>query len=229
MSEATAIIDVHPDLETRARQSMGTSEAAIYRMVAGALTCRASGKVIVDMGCGGGDLWPFVCHQFAAYVGVDVVRYEDFPPGAEFIQANLDTGRVPLPDESADAVVAVETIEHLENPRALMREMVRVAKPGGSVCVTTPNQLSLLSLLTLVLKRRHSAFQNVHYPAHLTALLEIDLRRMAAECGLDDVATAYSGHGRLVLTAWHYPLVLARIFPQSLSDNVLLIGRKPRE
>lgn len=228
MCEAAVSIDLHPDLETRARQSLGTSEAAIYRMVANAIASRASGEVIVDMGCGVGDLWPFVRDQFATYVGVDVVRYEDFPPGAEFIQANLDAGSVPLPDESADTVVAVETIEHLENPRALIREMVRLTKPGGWVCLTTPNQLSLLSLLTLIFKQRHSAFQNVHYPAHLTALLEIDLIRMALECGLADVTINYSGHGRLVLTPWHYPLFLARMFPRSMSDNILLIGRKPR-
>jgi hypothetical protein len=105
--------------------------------------------------------------------------------------------------------------------------MVRLVKPGGSVCVTTPNQLSLLNLLTLTYKQRHSAFQDVHYPAHVTALLEIDLRRIAAECGLQDVVTVYSGRGRLVLTPWHYPSFLSRLFPRLLSDNVLLIGRKP--
>jgi 2-polyprenyl-3-methyl-5-hydroxy-6-metoxy-1,4-benzoquinol methylase len=133
---------------------------------------------------------------------------------------------VPLPDACADAVVAVETIEHLENPRSLMRELARLVKPGGLVVVTTPNQLSLLSLLTLVVKQRFSAFQDVHYPAHLTALLEVDLKRIAAECGLSDVSIAYSLQGRLVLTPWHYPRVLAKLFPRALSDNLLLVGKK---
>ena len=87
--------------------------------------------------------------------------------------------RCRLADQFADVVAAVEVVEHLENPRAFCRELARIVKPGGWVVVTTPNQLSLLSLLTLVVKQRFSAFQDVSYPAHITALLETDLRRIA--------------------------------------------------
>src|SRR2546426_719773 len=93
---------------------------------------------------------------------------------------------LPCPENFADGVTAVEVIEHLEDPRAFMRELVRVACPGGWICITTPNQLSVLSLATLVVKQRFSAFQDVHYPTHLTALLEVDLNRIAGECGLVD-------------------------------------------
>ena len=214
-------------VEARARQSLGTSDTAIYEMVATALKERGvAGGTLVDVGCGAGQLWPYLRRQFARYVGVDVVRYEGFPADAEFTQVDLDMGKVSLPDESVDAVAAIETIEHLENPRAFMRELVRLAKPGGWVVVTTPNQLSLLSLLTLVTKHRFNAFQDVHYPAHLTALLEVDLRRVADECGLRDVATNYSLEGRIAFTSRHYPKFLARRFPRACSDNLLLIGRK---
>ena len=54
----------------------------------------------------------------------------------------------------------METIEHLENPRAFVRKLVRLAKPGGWVVVTTPNQRSLLSLLTLMTKGKFSHFQD---------------------------------------------------------------------
>lgn len=214
-------------VEARARQSHGTSDAAIYEMVVKALEERGvAGGTLVDVGCGAGQLRPFVQPRFTRYIGIDVVRYEDFPAEAEFTQVDLDTGRVSLPDASADVVAAVETIEHLESPRAFMRELVRLVRPGGWVVVTTPNQLSLLSLLTLIIKQRFSAFQDVHYPAHLTALLEVDLRRIAGECGLVDCAVVYSCTGRVVLTPLNYPKFLTRMFPQALSDNVLLIGRK---
>src|SRR5690606_15358656 len=121
----------------------------------------------------------------------------------------------------------IETIEHLENPRAFMRELRRVARPGGLVIVSTPNQLSLLSLATLALKGRFSAFQDNSYPAHLTALLEVDLRRIAAECGLENVGVRYTHHGRLPLSAVHYPRALARRFPRALSDNIVMAGRVP--
>lgn len=219
---------VGPDVEIRARRSRGTSDTAIYQMVANVLRERdaVDEGVLVDVGCGTGELWRQVGKRYSRYIGVDAARYEGFPDEGEFYQVDLDAGRAPLPDAFADVVVSVETIEHLENPRAFMRELVRLTKPGGQVVVTTPNQLSLLSLLTLVVKKRFSAFQDVHYPTHLTALLEVDLRRIADECGLIDVQTKYSLQGRLVLTPWHYPLVLARILPRALSDNLLMVGRK---
>lgn len=218
---------VAAEVEARARQSLGTSDAAIYRMVAGVLKeRRSSGGVLVDVGCGAGLLWSYVSEHFDRYIGIDAVRYQDFPAAAEFHPVDLDTGRASVPDACADVAAAVETVEHLENPRAFMRELVRLVKPGGLVVVTTPNQLSLLSLLTLVVKHRFSAFQDAHYPAHLTALLEVDLKRIAAECGLSDVQIKYSLQGRLVLTPWHYPRFLARLFPRALSDNLLLLGRK---
>jgi hypothetical protein len=104
---------------------------------------------------------------------------------------------------------------------------VRLARPGGWVVVTTPNQLSLLSKLTLLLKNQLNAFQDGSYPAHITALLEIDLRRMAAECHLADVRTAFSLRGRVPGTPWHYPAWASRLLPRALSDNVLVLGRKP--
>lgn len=215
------------DVETRARQSLGISHAAIYRMVAGVLKRRKKGGgVLIDVGCGWGQLRPYLGELFDSYIGLDAVRYHDYPADAEFHLVDLDRGRVPLPDAFADVVAAVETIEHLENPRSFVRELVRLTKPGGLVIVTTPNQLSLLSLLTLIVKKRFAAFQDVHYPAHLTALLEVDLKRIAAECGLSDVQITYSMQGRLVLTPWHYPRFFSRLFPRALSDNFLLAGVK---
>jgi SAM-dependent methyltransferase len=217
-----------PTVQERARLSRGVSDHAIYAMVGRALQDRhPGGGLLLDIGCGTGDLWRHLSDRFTRYVGIDALRYEGFPANEEFIEANIDRPPLPFPDESADVVAAVETIEHLENPRAFFRELRRLIKPGGWVIVTTPNNLSVLSLMTLVMKHRFSAFQDIHYPAHLTSVLEIDLRRMAAECCLTDAAVLYSSQGRIILTPWHYPALLSHIFPRALSDNVLLVGRKP--
>lgn len=213
-------------LEARARQSLGSSHDAIYRMVAGALEARGiAGGTLVDVGCGGGGLWRALPGRFSRYCGLDAVRYESFPADGEFRQVDLDAPEWPVANGSADLVVALETIEHLENPWAFMRRLRALAKPGAWVVVTTPNQMSALSLLTLVVKRRFSAFQDAQFPAHRTALLECDLERAARDAGLDPVVLAYTCHGRLPLTAWHYPQALARLFPRALSDNFMLLAR----
>ena len=51
--------------------------------------------------------------------------------------------------------------------------------------MTTPNQLSLLSKLCFVLKDSFAAFQGVHYPAHITALLPADLMNIGTELKLE--------------------------------------------
>jgi 2-polyprenyl-3-methyl-5-hydroxy-6-metoxy-1,4-benzoquinol methylase len=214
-------------LDARARQSGGTSDRAIYEAVARILEKKLpQGNLLIDVGCGAGGLWPFVRERFTRYIGVDAVRYEGLAADLEFRQINLDQDKIQISNILADVTVSVETVEHLENPRAFMRELVRITRPGGFVIVTTPNQLSLLSLLTLIFKRRFSAFQDVHYPAHLTALLEIDLRRIAAECGLVDIEIRYTQKGRVVLTPWHYPAALSRLAPRLCSDNLLIVGRR---
>ena len=128
------------------------------------------------------NLWPFVKDRFTKYIGVDVLKYDGFPEAGEFHKIDLDTGRATLSDGVAEVVVGVETIEHLENPRAFARELNRLCRPGGWIIITTPNQLSFLSKLTLLLKNEFNAFQASSYPAHITALLEVDLRRIATEC-----------------------------------------------
>ncbi len=47
-----------------------------------------------------------------------------------------------------DVVVAAEVIEHLENPRCMVRDLFRLCRPGGSVIVTTPNNESLRAVIS---------------------------------------------------------------------------------
>ncbi len=56
-------------------------------------------------------------------------------------------GRTPWPDNTFDAVVSIEVIEHVENQFEFLRELARIAKPGGLVIVTTPNVLNMNSRL----------------------------------------------------------------------------------
>jgi 2-polyprenyl-3-methyl-5-hydroxy-6-metoxy-1,4-benzoquinol methylase len=219
---------VSPTAEERARRSGGASAVAIYQMVATAIKRRhPGGGFLLDVGCGSGEFRTFAKDHFATYSGADIVKYPGFPEGAPFHRIDLDAGRVPIADNTADVVVAVEAIEHLENPRAFARELTRLAKPGGWIVVTTPNQLSLLSKLTLVLRNEFNAFRAGNYPAHITALLEVDLRRIAQECGWREVEIVYTTRGRVPGVGWHWPNLVSRCFPRSLSDNVLVIGRKP--
>ena len=210
----------------RGLTTQGASNVPIYRAAAALLRARRARGVLVDVGCGIGRFLEFTSDLTADYVGVDVVRHPGLSPDAVFHRADLDRDAIPMPTASADIVAALETIEHLESPRAFCRELTRILKPGGWLVVSTPNQLSVLSLLCLIVKGRFVAFQDDYYPIHRTALLPIDLVRIAGDCGLSEIALGFSAAGRIPLTASHYPQVLSQMFPQALSDNVVLVARK---
>jgi SAM-dependent methyltransferase len=165
--------------------------------------------------------------MFEAYVGVDVVRYPGFPldSWASFVEVDLNQPSYPLGPGEADAVLAVEVIEHLENPRAFVRELVRLVRPGGCIVITTPNQLSLLSKLTLLTKNQFNAFQEAPglYPTHITALLETDLRHIAQECGLVDIDVSFTNEGRVPFSSRRWPSWLGG---RRFSDNILLTGKR---
>lgn len=64
------------DVESRALQSGGATDRAIYQMVARAIRARHSGGgVLIDVGCGEGALWAFLRDRFRSYIGVDVIRF----------------------------------------------------------------------------------------------------------------------------------------------------------
>ncbi|HEY4157749.1 MAG TPA: hypothetical protein VGM29_06610, partial [Polyangiaceae bacterium] len=81
------------------------------------------------------------------------------------------------------------------------------------------------------LKNEFIAFQERPglYPAHITALLEIDLVRMFKENGLK-AQVAYSGQGRIPLSARSFPNVLSArsgARGRAFSDNVIVFAQKP--
>jgi 2-polyprenyl-3-methyl-5-hydroxy-6-metoxy-1,4-benzoquinol methylase len=209
----------------RALASKGQSNEAIYLGVTKLINSQP-GKV-VDVGCGQGGFQRYLDLDRQEYIGVDIVRYPEFPDAGKFIQSDLDRCEINLPDNYAEVVCSIETIEHLENPRALMRELVRITAPGGTVIVTTPNQLSLLSKLTLVFKNEFNAFQATPgcYPAHITALLEIDLIRIATECQLTDIQIHYTNYGRIPGGSQSWPQQLG-FRGKAFSDNIILVGKK---
>ena len=70
-----------------------------------------------------------------------------------FIQG--DAHALPFPDNCFDIIVSCETIEHLPFPLQGVREFHRVARPGATLFLTTPNYLNLMGLYEVYAKFRH--------------------------------------------------------------------------
>jgi SAM-dependent methyltransferase len=97
-----------------------------------------TGSRVLDIGCFPGHL--AMALECLGYQVTGVTS-----PGIPFERPNVhlvDIEKEPLPfsNESFDLVVFVETIEHLpHSPVFPLREMLRIAKPGAAIIVTTPN------------------------------------------------------------------------------------------
>jgi SAM-dependent methyltransferase len=64
---------------------------------------------------------------------------------------------LPFENESFDLVVTDMVVEHVEKPQEVSTELLRVLRPGGFLCVRTPNKWSYVALAaTLVPNRLHS-------------------------------------------------------------------------
>ena len=66
-----------------------------------------------------------------------------------------DAQRLPFASDSFDMVVSCETIEHVPDADAAMREMWRVARTGARLFLTTPNYANLMGLYDLYSRVRH--------------------------------------------------------------------------
>jgi SAM-dependent methyltransferase len=144
---------------------------------------------LLDAPCGAGAL----AHAAAALGlephGVDAVRHPRLLlPDANLRLADLDQG-VPFEDARFDVVLSVEGIEHLASPRAFVRELARVLKPGGLMVLSTPNVLSVRSRWRWLTRGHHRHFTpdaaGRFSSDHLHAVDYHLLHRLLDEAGLE--------------------------------------------
>ncbi len=100
------------------------------------------GEKLIEVGCGGGHV--LRCFPQAKITGVDVSgrMLEKARRNLQGYDATLLHGQLSelaLEDGSFDAMVCTEVLEHIVDPQAVLRDMVRLLRPGGRVVLTFPN------------------------------------------------------------------------------------------
>jgi 2-polyprenyl-3-methyl-5-hydroxy-6-metoxy-1,4-benzoquinol methylase len=115
---------------------------AVYEWIA----ARCAGKRVVDMACGegyGSDL--LAAAGAASVVGVDANPEAHEHARLRYRRPNLRFERdlVESFAEPCDAVVFLQTIEHVEDPGAILAHFRSMLAPGGAAYVSTPNVLTL--------------------------------------------------------------------------------------
>ncbi len=103
------------------------------------------GKVVVDVGCGAGQLVRFMRRQGASPIGVEcgeVMMRQALDADPDHTDSYLDgVGQdLPVDDEAADIVVFSYSLHHVPIGEMFnaLREAHRVLKPGGTLYVVEP-------------------------------------------------------------------------------------------
>jgi len=104
------------------------------------------GRRVVDMACGegyGSDV--LAAAGAASVVGVDANPEAHEHARLRYARANLRFVRdmVERFDEPCDALVFLQTIEHVQDPGAILERFKALLAPGGVAFVSTPNVLTL--------------------------------------------------------------------------------------
>jgi len=116
---------------------------AVYEWIA----ARVAGAVVLDMACGEGYGSDVLARDAARVVGVDGnpeahehARLRYTSPNLSFQWGAVESYGEPA---SFDAVVFLQTIEHVIDPPAVLAHFRSILKPGGAAYVSTPNVLKL--------------------------------------------------------------------------------------
>ena len=114
---------------------------AVYEWIA----ARVAGVRVIDMACGEGYGSDVLAASAASVVGVDANPEAHEHARLRYRRANLRFERdlVETFAEPADAVVFLQTIEHLQDPDAVLEHFRSLVGEWGTVYLSTPNVLTL--------------------------------------------------------------------------------------
>jgi SAM-dependent methyltransferase len=149
------------------------------------------GQLLVDCGAGTGRFVREASRECTA------IAVDDHDESLEIARKHLGADAVrrgsctalPFDDGIADMVTALDVIEHVEDDRRAVLEMVRILKPGGVLIITVPAFQALWSDWDVALHH----YRRYHRP---------QLRQLLASAGLEVLRCDY-------INVLAFPIVLA--------------------
>ena len=122
-------------------------------------------KDVLDIACGEGYGCAILAETARSVVGVDIaaeaVRHAAIRYQRDNVHFRLGSCiKIPLDNHSIDLVVSFETIEHLDEHKAMMAEIKRVLRPSGVLLISSPD------------KKEYSILRNYRNPFHVRELFK---------------------------------------------------------
>jgi 2-polyprenyl-3-methyl-5-hydroxy-6-metoxy-1,4-benzoquinol methylase len=182
----------------------------------------------LDIGCGRGDLLRRIRDEWqpAELHGIDPIDWLE-----PDLRADVQFHRIAAEDAdellSADRVLLVEVIEHLEAPWSALRKAARLVAPGGRIVVSTPNLSTLRNRLELGARGQLTAFRP-NYQPHISPALPHVTARILAEEGLTVEGPLFAGADVISLSKGRvWPEAIRRRYPRLTSVSIALAASRP--
>lgn len=168
---------------------------------------------MLDAGCGNGSFTAELAGRGYQAHGLDLsdtglAMARSHHPGARFALGSVyDDLSGPFGGDPFDAIVTLEVIEHLFEPRRFLRRCHQALRPGGVLVVSTPYHGYLKNLALALTGKLDQHFTALWDGGHIKFWSRRTLGIVLEECGF--VVTQSRGAGRLPWL-WRSMVVVAR-------------------
>jgi SAM-dependent methyltransferase len=107
------------------------------------IAARAHGRRVVDLACGEGYGSAVLARTARSVVGVDANPEAFEHARLKYPGVRFERNMIELWEGDVDCVVLLQTIEHVQDPDAVLERIRGLIGPGGVAYVSTPNVLTL--------------------------------------------------------------------------------------
>jgi len=151
---------------------------------------------ILDIGCGSSRIVQTLPQAVGLDMQIRKLRWLR-APGRQLVQGSLSD--LPFADESFDAVICSEVIEHIPRDRIDLTDMVRVLAPGGRLVLGTPDYGRWIWRTLESLYKK--VFPQGYATEHINPYTRRELRMEIEKLGLVVLDVQYVGGSEMIFKA----------------------------
>ena len=204
---------------------------------------------VLDIGCGRGaaacDAVEYrrnlvtLRGRCARVIGIDVSPDAESNPLVDEFR-RIDGAGWPVESATVDLAVSDWVVEHVESPHHFFSECARILKPGGTLCLRTPNVHGYPALAARLIPERwharilRSAQPNRSdedvFPGVYRCNTRSELERALAHAGFEPFVIGYEAEPAYLgfsQTAYRIGAALNRFVPEPFRATLLVFARKP--
>lgn len=148
-------------------------------------SCDLRDRNVLEVGCGTGKFSEQIVARGARLTVLDIGPHlvQNVSQRLNCAGVTGDACALPFDNGLFDFVISSECIEHTPDPRRAIEQMCRVCRPGGLVCITTPNRIwyPVLTISQKLRLRKFAGIENWISPRRAAAIMH---RQQMTDIGL---------------------------------------------